>query len=116
MTHHVPADLQSYVCQNIISQYANFDKAHQIDHVEKVIEESLKLAMHYEVDYSMVYIIAAYHDLGLYEGREFHHIASGKVLLADETLRRWFTEEQLLQMKEAIEDHRASNKQVPRTI
>ena len=45
MTHHVPADLQSYVCQSIIPQYANFDKAHQIDHVEKVIEESLKLAM-----------------------------------------------------------------------
>ena len=81
-----------------------------------MIEESLKLAMHYEVDYSMVYIIAAYHDLGLYEGREFHHIASGKVLLADDTLRRWFTEEQLLQMKEAMEDHRASNKQAPRTI
>ena len=116
MTHHVPAELQNYVRQSIIPQYANFDKAHQIDHVEKVIEESLKLATHYEVDYSMVYVIAAYHDLGLYEGREFHHITSGKVLLADETLRRWFTDEQLLQMKEAIEDHRASNKQAPRTI
>ena len=103
MTHHVPAELQNYVRQSIIPQYANFDKAHQIDHVEKVIEESLKLATHY-------------HDLGLYEGREFHHITSGKVLLADETLRRWFTDEQLLQMKEAIEDHRASNKQAPRTI
>ncbi len=88
MTHHVPAELQNYVRQSIIPQYANFDKAHQIDHVEKVIEESLKLATHYEVDYSMVYVIAAYHDLGLYEGREFHHITSGKVLLADETLRR----------------------------
>lgn len=116
MTHHVPAELQNYVRQIIIPQYTNFDKAHQIDHVEKVIEESLKLAAHYEVDYSMVYVIAAYHDLGLYEGREFHHITSGKVLLADETLRRWFTDEQLLQMKEAIEDHRASNKQAPRTI
>ena len=116
MTHHVPAELQNYVRQSIIPQYANFDKAHQIDQVEKVIEESLKLATHYEVDYSMVYVIAAYHDLGLYEGREFHHITSGKVLLADETLRRWFTDEQLLQMKEAIEDHRASNKQAPRTI
>ena len=116
MTHHVPAELQNYVRQSIIPQYANFDKAHQIDHVEKVIEESLKLATYYEVDYSMVYVIAAYHDLGLYEGREFHHITSGKVLLADETLRRWFTDEQLLQMKEAIEDHRASNKQAPRTI
>ena len=54
MTHHVPAELQNYVRQSIIPQYANFDKAHQIDHVEKVIEESLKLATYYEVDYSMV--------------------------------------------------------------
>ncbi len=37
-------------------------------------------------------------------------------MLADETLRHWFTDEQLLQMKEAIEDHRASNKQAPRSI
>ena len=40
MTHHVPVELQNYVRQSIIPQYANFDKAHQIDHVEKVIEES----------------------------------------------------------------------------
>lgn len=44
MTHHVPVELQNYVRQSIIPQYANFDKAHQIDHVEKVMEESLKLA------------------------------------------------------------------------
>ena len=116
MVHNIPVELQDYVCEKIIPQYAGFDKAHQIDHVEKVIEESLKLAVYYEVDYSMVYIIAAYHDLGLCEGREFHHIVSGGILLADETLRHWFTDEQLLQMKEAIEDHRASNKQEPRSI
>ena len=81
--------------------------------MEKVIEESLKLAFHYEVDSAMVYTIAAYHDLGLCEGREFHHIVSGKILLADETLRQWFTDDQMLEMKEAIEDHRASNKQAP---
>lgn len=113
---NIPAELCEYVHQSIIPQYANFDKAHQIDHVEKVIEESLKLAVHYEVDYSMVYVIAAYHDLGLCEGREFHHIVSGRMLLADETLHHWFTDEQLLQMKEAIEDHRASNTQAPRSI
>ena len=39
MTHHVPVELQNYVRQSIIPQYANFDKAHQIDHVEKVMEE-----------------------------------------------------------------------------
>ncbi|WP_336617231.1 HD domain-containing protein [Bacteroides acidifaciens] len=112
----IPMELREYIQQNIIPQYVNFDKAHQIDHVEKVIEESMKLASYYDVNVSMVYTIAAYHDLGLCEGREFHHIVSGRILLADETLRHWFTDEQLLPMKEAIEDHRASNKQAPRGI
>lgn len=116
MVYNVPADLQRYIYEKIIPQYINFDKAHQVDHIEYVIEESLKLALHYEVDPSMVYTIAAYHDLGLCEGREFHHIVSGKMLLADETLRRWFTDDQMQQMKEAIEDHRASNKYAPRSI
>ena len=61
MTHNIPTELQRYVQERIIPQYAGFDKAHQIDHAEKVIEESLE-------------------------------------------------------MKEAIEDHRASNKQAPRSI
>ena len=110
MTHNIPTELQRYVQERIIPQYAGFDKAHQIDHAEKVID------LHYEVDSAMVYTVAAYHDLGLCEGREFHHIVSGKILLADETLHRWFTDEQMLQMKEAIEDHRASNRDAPRSI
>lgn len=116
MINNLPLKLREYIQDRIIPQYVNFDKAHQINHAEKVIDESLKLASYYDVDASMVYVIAAYHDLGLCEGREFHHIVSGRILLEDETLRHWFTDEQLLQMKEAIEDHRASNKQAPRSI
>lgn len=113
---NIPIELCEHIRERIIPQYVNFDKAHRIDHVEKVIEESMKLALHYEVNSAMVYTIAAYHDLGLCEGREFHHIVSGKILFADETLWQWFTDDQMLQMKEAIEDHRASNKQAPRSI
>ena len=72
MNTSLPIELREYIQQNIIPQYVNFDKAHQIDHVEKVIEESLKLASYYDVNLPMVYTIAAYHDLGLCEGREFH--------------------------------------------
>ena len=107
MTHNIPTELQRYVQERIIPQYAGFDKAHQIDHAEKVIEESLKLALHYEVDSAMVYTVAAYHDLVYARDVNFINIVSGKILLADETLHRWFTDEQMLQMKEAIEDHRA---------
>lgn len=113
---NISIKLCEHIRERIIPQYVNFDKAHRIDHVEKVIEESMKLALHYEVNSAMVYTIAAYHDLGLCEGREFHHIVSGKILFADETLWQWFIDDQMLQMKEAIEDHRASNKQAPRSI
>ena len=113
---NISIKLCEHIRERIIPQYVNFDKAYRIDHVEKVIEESMKLALHYEVNSAMVYTIAAYHDLGLCEGREFHHIVSGKILFADETLWQWFTDDQMLQMKEAIEDHRASNKQAPRSI
>ena len=113
---NISIKLCEHIRERIIPQYVNFDKAHRIDHVEKVIEESMKLALHYEVNSAMVYTIAAYHDLGLCEGREFHHIVSGKILFADETLWQWFTDDQMLQMKEAIEDHRASTKPAPRSI
>ena len=64
----------------------------------------------------MAYVIAAYHDLGLKIDRELHHIHSGEILMADNTLRKFFTPDQLLTMRDAVEDHRASSKNPPRTI
>ena len=87
--------LKEYIEQEILPLYFSFDKAHNIDHVEQVIEQSLSLAQHYDVDIDMVYTIAAYHDTGLAEGREFHHIASGKILCADSRLKEFFSEEQM---------------------
>ena len=36
--------------------------------------------------------------------------------MEDENLRQWFTDEQLLTMRDAVEDHRASGKNPPRTL
>lgn len=68
------------------------------------------------VNLDYAYVIAAYHDLGLCDGREFHHIASGKILEADMSLRQWFSLDEIKLMKEAVEDHRASSKNPPRSI
>lgn len=108
--------LQEYIEQTILPQYDAFDGGHRRDHALTVIGESLKLAREYHADEQMAYVIAAYHDLGLRFDRETHHIRSGEILMADETLRQWFSEEQLLTMRDAIEDHRASGKNPPRTI
>lgn len=114
--HDFPKEFCDYIASEIIPQYAGFDKAHRVDHALKVITESLELSRYYKVNHRMVYAVAAYHDLGLCEGREFHHLVSGRILLADKKLRQWFSEEHILIMKEAVEDHRASNKYVPRSI
>lgn len=108
--------LDVYIEQSILPQYDAFDGGHKRDHAETVIMESLKLARAYDADETMAYVIAAYHDLGLKFDREHHHIHSGEILMADENLRKWFTEEQLLTMRDAVEDHRASGKNPPRTI
>ncbi|MGL4518555.1 MAG: HD domain-containing protein [Phocaeicola sp.] len=109
-------DLIHYIQTEILPKYSAFDKAHQIDHAHKVIEESLKLAEYYPVSKNMVYAIAAYHDLGLCEGRKIHQLVSGQILQEDAQLKEWFTPEEILIMKEAVEDHRASSKEAPRTI
>ena len=109
-------ELKQYIEQEIIPRYDEFDQAHQRDHVMMVIQQSLDIASRLDVDIDMVYAIAAYHDTGLCEGREHHHEVSARIIKADQRLRQWFTEEQILVMADAAEDHRASAKQAPRTI
>ena len=112
----ISKDLQAYIEEAIIPRYDHFDKAHQRDHVEMVIRQSLEIAEHLDVDVNMVYAIAAYHDTGLCEGRERHHQVSARIILADAHLKTWFTEEEIQMMAEAAEDHRASAQHAPRSI
>ena len=109
-------ELTAYVEQEILPRYDHFDAAHQRDHIEAVISRSLDLAKYYDVDTDMVYTIAAYHDTGICEGRETHHLVSGRIIREDPKLREWFTEDQIETMAQAAEDHRASNGNEPRSV
>ena len=108
--------LYEYIEEHILPRYADFDKGHQRDHAESVIQESMVLAKEHGADIDMAYTIAAFHDLGLEVNRELHHIHSGEILMADPILPQFFTKEQLCTMRDAVEDHRASSKNAPRTI
>lgn len=115
-TDTITPSLKSYVEEQIIPRYRDFDRAHDLDHVRTVIDRSLMLATRYDVEPDMVYTIAAYHDTGLVNGREHHHLDAGRILEADPELRRWFPEEEIRTMREAVEDHRASSDHAPRSI
>lgn len=109
-------DLVEFVETQILPRYAEFDKAHGLSHVTRVIRSAMDLAKRTGADMNMVYVIAAYHDLGLSGPRAIHHQTSGKILMQDARLKRWFSPEQLKVMKEAVEDHRASASHAPRSI
>lgn len=112
----VQLDLMEFIEKNILPRYNHFDKAHNLTHAIRVIKRSLQLAAKIGANIDMAYVIAAYHDLGLEGPRAIHHMTSGKILTADARLKKWFSTEQIKIMKEAVEDHRASNSHAPRSI
>lgn len=105
-----------FVETQILPRYTAFGNSHGLRHVNRVIKNSLQLARVTGADINMVYVVAAYHDLGMSGPRAIHHLTSGKILMADARLKRWFNAEQIKIMKEAVEDHRASSSRQPRSI
>lgn len=113
---NVSLDLMAFIETDILPRYSQFDKAHSLTHVTRVINRSIQLARKTGADVNMAYVTAAYHDLGLEGPRAIHHITSGKILTADARLKKWFSAEQIKIMREAVEDHRASASHAPRSI
>lgn len=125
-------DIKRFVYSEIVPLYSSFDLAHREDHVQTVITQAMKLledrgawlAAHPEadafwgeaLDETMLFVAAAYHDLGLVNGRERHHLDSGTIIREDERLRQWFSEAQIETVAQAAEDHRASGKTPPRSL
>ena len=109
-------EIVEYVEREILSRYEGFDPAHRRDHADVVVERSIALAERLGARVDMAYVVAAYHDTGLAVGRDVHHTESKRILLEDSALRQWFSAEDIATMADAVEDHRASSKQPPRTL
>ena len=111
----VNKELLHYIEENIFPKYEKF-YSHGLLHINNVINNMAMLADYYNLDKNMAYTIASYHDTGLNIDRENHEFESGKLLFNDKKLREFFTSEQIIIMKEAVEDHRGSRKERPRNI
>lgn len=110
-------EIREFIEREIVPRYEAFDAGHNRDHVHTVMSQALSLAQYYpEVDRCMLLVAAAYHDLGLINGREHHHTDSAQIIRQDERLRQWFSDEEINTIADAAEDHRASSNHEPRTI
>ena len=100
MRQNVSLDLMEFIETEILPRYNAFGESHGLRHVTRVMRNSIELAKCTGADIDMVYTIAAYHDLGMSGPRAIHHITSGKILLADARLKKWFSIDQINIMKE----------------
>ena len=108
--------IRRYIGNEILPQYQQL-KGHTNTHITDVIRRSLKIAENLDnINLDMVYVIAAYHDLGRLVDNETHHLESAKMLRADQTLNTFFSPVEIKTMAEAVEDHRASLPHDPRNL
>ena len=114
----VNENLKKYVENEILPEYQKNEEAHGRSHIEYVIKRSFELVKENQlsVDENMVYLIAAYHDIGHHIDRENHEKVSAEIMEKDQNLIQFFHPEQLQIIKEAIENHRASAEEEPRSI
>ena len=115
---NVNNELIKHIGDKILPQYNKNEKGHGINHINYVIRRSFELIEQNEldVDSNMVYVIAAYHDIGHYIDPKKHELISADIMSKDQRLKKFFSDEQLQTIKEAIEDHRASADHEPRSI
>ena len=115
--YQLPIELVEYLYHKILKKYESFDQAHQHDHVHQVLKTSLEIAEKLnDIRFDLVYVIAFYHDIGNLYGRDQHHLTGAKYLEDDLMIQKYFNQEDIKIMKEAIEDHRASHETPPRSI
>lgn len=108
--------LKEYIENNIMPIYDLNDKGHNKNHIEFVLKRALEISKNYDIDYNILYTCVSLHDIACHINREKHEILSAEIAYNDKFLKEYFSNKNLITIKEAIEDHRASSNSIPRNI
>lgn len=114
-------NLKDYIRLNIKAKYKTFDKGHNISHYNFVTKNCVNYGKKlqnqgYDVDLDIAFIVGAFHDIGIINGRENHAISSGKIVRADKELKKYYDENTIEMIAQAVEDHSSHLTYTPRSI
>ncbi len=109
-------NLINYIQDNIFPEYSKNDDGHNLKHIEYVIDRCIRFSKQFDnIDLDMLYTIAAFHDIAHHIDKKNHEILSARIFFENDEMKPFFTDEQRIIIKEAIEDHRASSNHAPRS-
>lgn len=114
----VNKELQEYIEKNIFPLYDNNFIGDEKDRIDYVIKRSLDIIKENNLDVNdnILYTIISYHDIRKNNIEKEHELVSAEIMFQDDFLKNFFTEEERIIIKEAIEDQRAKNDNEPRNI
>lgn len=114
----IDIELKKYIENNILSLYDSNIGGHGIDHINFVINRSFELVKEFklDVDLNMVYVIAAFHDIGYKTNPDEHEEVSRQMFMNNQDMKKFFNDEQISVIADAIVDHRASLEYEARSI
>lgn len=114
----VDSKLRSYVEENVFPLWDENDKGHGPIHRTEVIRRifALNKTFHLNLNPNMLFAIASYHDVGKYIDHKRHHLIAAEKFMEDEGMRQFFTDDERKVIREAIEDHRSSKEDEPRSV
>ena len=117
-TNDVNKDLKKHIEKDIFPEYKKNDGGHNIAHILEVIRRSFALndTFKLNLNHNMMYAIASCHDWGKYVDHENHHLIAAYNFYNDEKMEDFFNDDERKIIKEAIEDHRSSKEEEPRSV
>lgn len=112
----VNPEIKQYIRAEILPQYEKNDSGHSVVHINYVTERCLRFAEQFEnIDPNIIYTVAAFHDIAHHIDKKNHEKLSADCFFKDEVMKNFFSQEERILIKEAIEDHRASLDTAPRS-
>ncbi|MDD3340638.1 MAG: hypothetical protein PHN72_00330 [Bacilli bacterium] len=112
----INAKLKKYIEDNIVPEYQLNDGGHDINHINYVLNRALEIGDAYHLNMDVLYTCVMYHDIACHIDRKRHEVLSGIRAYEDVFLNTFFFKEEMIIIKEAIEDHRASLNHEPRNL
>lgn len=110
--------LKDYIEKNIFPCYYNNYIGDNLDRINYVLKRSEIIIRenNLKINYDILYTAISYHDIRKNNNEANHEIISATIMFNDEFLKSYFSFEQRVIIKEAIEDQRANSNKEPRSI
>lgn len=114
-------ELKDYIKNVIKPMYRKFDKGHNVAHFNFVTKNCINYGKQLQekgekVDLDIAYIVGAFHDIGISKGREGHAKSSGIIVRQDKMLKKYYNDETIELIAQAVEDHSSHLDYEPRSI